>query len=95
MTERRVVYGPEWPDPANVIEFLEQALQFARAAIADGRPFQPQRAWLILVDDRGGEYQLADIGHAMNCTDAIGAMQVSGRRCIDALDPDGCFDPDA
>lgn len=91
----RIVYGPDWPDPADVVEFLDQVRQFVRAAIADGRSFQPQRALVLLIDDRDGDYQLADVFHNAGCADAIAAMRVSSRRCERSLDPDGVFDPEA
>lgn len=88
MTHGRIVYGPAWPDPADVVGFLEQTLQFTRAAIADQRPFQPQRAVVLLIDDREDGYELADLVH--NCP----AMRVSSRRFERALDPAGEFDPE-
>ncbi len=94
MSERRIVYGPEWPGPVDVVGFLEQALQFVRASAADGRPFQAQRAVLILLDDRDGRYSLAHVCHAMNDAEAIAALKVSARRFARALDPDGEFDPE-
>lgn len=95
MSARRIVYGPGWPDPVDVVGFLEQALQFVRASAADDRPFQPQRALLILIDDRDDRYELADLVHAMPNTEAIAALAVSSRRFARALDPDGAFDPEA
>lgn len=90
-----IVYGPPWPDPVDVPSFLEQVVQFSRAAIADGRPFQPQRAIVILLDDRDGRYELADVVHNLPNTEAIAALAVSARRLARALDPDGAFDPEA
>jgi hypothetical protein len=94
MTHGRIVYGPDWPDPADVAEFLQQVLQFTRASIADGRPFQPQRAVVLLIDDRDGGYELADVCHNIVNTEAIAALAVSSRRFARALDPDGVFNPE-
>lgn len=97
MSERRpgrIVYGPDWPDPTDVVDFLEQTLQFTRAAIADGRAFQPQRALVLLIDDRDGDYEIADVVHDLRNTEAIAALRVSSRRFERALDPDGEFDAD-
>lgn len=95
MSPGRIVYGPAWPDPVDVPGFLEQVLQFARASIADRRPFQPNRALVILIDDRGGRYELADMTQSMSNTEALAALQVSSRRFARALDPDGEFEPEA
>lgn len=51
-------------------------------------PFQPQRAVVLLIDDREDGYELADLVH--NCP----AMRVSSRRFERALDPAGEFDPE-
>lgn len=94
MSQHRIIYGPDWPEPKCVVGFLEQVLQFARAAIADQRSFQPTRALVILLDDRDGRYELADMVFDLPNTEAIAALAVSQRRFERGLDPNGAFDPE-
>lgn len=90
----RIVYGPDWPDPQDVVGFLEQVLQFTRSAIADDRPFTPQRAIVLLVDDRDGGYELADVAFPIESGPAIVALELSADRFKRSLDPNGRFEPE-
>lgn len=89
----RIYFGPTWPEPHDVAEFLEQARQYVRAADADDRPFRATAALLLTIDTRNGRFVVGDIDHNLLPTEVLAALEIVKRRFVEALDPAGEFDP--